>query len=170
MQKMNGAKSEAIREREALRLLNYGFRNFASVRLFEKGDSLLQLSVWKGAESQVELLAGEDGIVTVSIPKQTDVSWEAKAPERLFAPIDSGQMIGQAIITIQGKVLKSVPLIANKDIPLAGFLRRTVHSGTLLVMDHGTGLMFSALILCFMAVLIWFLRRRRPRRRTSNKH
>jgi D-alanyl-D-alanine carboxypeptidase (penicillin-binding protein 5/6) len=165
-----GAKSEAIREREALRLLNYGFRNFVSVRLFEKDESLLQLSVWKGAESQVDLLAGEDGIVTVSIPKQADVLWEAKAPERLFAPIDSGQTIGQAIITIQDKVLKSVPLLANKDIPMAGFLRRTVHSGTLLVMDHGTGLIFAALIFCTMVVLIWFLRRRRPRRRTSNKH
>jgi D-alanyl-D-alanine carboxypeptidase (penicillin-binding protein 5/6) len=165
-----GAKSEAVREREVLRLLNYGFRNFVSVQLFEKDESLLQLPVWQGVEGQVELLAGEGGVVSVSIPKQEDVSWQAKTPERLFAPIAGGQTIGQAIITIQDKVVKSVPLLADKDIQLAGFLKRTVHSATLLVIDHGTGLLFAALILCATLVLVWLLKQRRPRRRRSKSH
>jgi len=162
-----GAKSQAVREREALRLLNYGFRNFVSVRLFEKDKALLRLPVWRGAESQVELLAGEEGIVTVPIAEQKDVSWQAKTPERLFAPIDHGQTIGQAIITIQDKVVKSVPLLADKDIMLAGFLKRTVHTASLLVMDHRTGLLLAAIILFAAAVLVWFLQKRRPRRRRT---
>jgi D-alanyl-D-alanine carboxypeptidase (penicillin-binding protein 5/6) len=162
-----GAKSQAIREREALRLLNYGFRNFVSVLLFKRDEPLLKLEVWKGAEDQVELLAGEQGVITVAIPKRKDVSWQAKTPERLFAPIDGGQTIGQATITVRGEVVKSVPLLADKDIPLAGFLKRTVHSASLLVMDHGMGLLLATLILCATVVLVWFLRQRRPRRRRT---
>ena len=164
-----GAKSEAIREREVLRLLNYGFRNFISVRLFEKDDSLMQLPVWKGAESQIQLLAGEDGVVTVSIPKQNDVSWQAKAPERLFAPIDRGQNIGQAMITIQDKVIKSVPLLADKDVPLAGFLRRTAHSTSLLVIDHGKAFILVASLLVAAVILVWVLKQRRSRRRKATR-
>jgi D-alanyl-D-alanine carboxypeptidase (penicillin-binding protein 5/6) len=160
-----GAKSPAIREREVLRLLNYGFRNFVSVQLFEKEEELLQLPVWKGNEGQVELLAGEDGVVTVPIPEQSDVSWQPKTPERLFAPIDGGQTIGEARITIQDKVVKSVPLLAGRDIPLAGFLKRAVHSATLVTIDHRRGLLLAALVLCATVVLIWFLKQRRPRRR-----
>jgi len=165
-----GAKSQAVREREVLRLLNYGFRNFVSVLLFEKDKALLQLPVWQGVEGQVDLLAGEEGVVTVPIAEQNDVSWQAKTPERLFAPIDRGQTIGQAIITIQDKVVKSVPLLADKDIPLAGFLKRTVHTVSLLVMDHRTGLLFAAIVLFGAAVLVWFLKQRRPRRRRTTKH
>ncbi len=164
-----GAKSEAIREREVLRLLNYGFRNFISVRLFEKDDSLMQLSVWKGAESQIQLLAGEDGVVTVSIPRQNDVSWQAKAPERLFAPIDRGQNIGQAMITIEDKVIKSVPLLADKDVPLAGFLRRTAHSTSLLVIDHGKAFILVASLLVAAVILVWVLKQRRSRRRKATR-
>ncbi len=160
-----GAKSQAIREREVLRLLNYGFRNFVSVQLFKKEEKLLQLPVWKGTEGQVELLAGEDGILTVSIPEQADVSWQAKTPERLFAPINGGQTIGEARITIQDKVVKSVPLLAGKDIPLAGFLKRAVHSATLVTIDHRAGLLLATLVLCATVVLILFLKQRRPRRR-----
>ncbi len=160
-----GAKNVAIREREVLRLLNYGFRNFVSVQLFEKEEELLQLPVWKGTEGQVELLAGEDGVVTVSIPEQSDVSWQAKTPERLFAPINGGHTVGEAIITVQDKVVKSVPLLAGRDIPLAGFLRRAVHSATLVTIDHRAGLLIAALVLCATVVLIWFLKQRRPRRR-----
>jgi D-alanyl-D-alanine carboxypeptidase (penicillin-binding protein 5/6) len=164
-----GAKSQALREREVLRLLNYGFRNFVSVLLFKKGEALLQLPVWKGTEGQVELLAEEDGVVTVSIPKQADVTWQAKTSERLFAPIDSGQTLGQAVITIQDKVAMSVPLLAGKDIPQAGFFRRTVHGATLLFIDHTTTFILAALLLCATVGFVWFLKQRRPRRRRGSR-
>ncbi len=158
-----GAKSEPIREREALRLLNYGFRNFVSVPLFKQGDLLLQLPVWQGTEGQVELAASEQGIVTVPIAQQADVIWEAKTPERLHAPIQRGQAIGQAVISIKNKVLQMVPLVADRDIPRAGFLKRTVHTATLLTMDYGKELIATVVLLGAAVGVVWYLRQRRPR-------
>jgi len=161
------AKSEAIREREALRLLNYGFRNFASVSLFKQGDVLLKLPVWKGTVGEVELAASEAGIVTLPIDLQADVSWEARAPERLFAPIKSGQNIGEAVIATKEKVFKIVPLVAVQDVPLAGFFKQVFHSVALITKDHGLSTIFVILMFAAVVFGVIYLKRSKPRRRRS---
>ena len=159
------AKSEAIREREALRLLNYGFRNFASVNLFKQGDVLLKLPVWKGTVGEVELAASDSGIVTVPIDLQADISWQAKAPERLFAPIKSGQSVGEVLIATKDKVFKTVPLVAVQDVPLAGFFRQVLHSVALITKDHGLGILLVLLGLAAMVFGVIYLKRSKPKRR-----
>jgi D-alanyl-D-alanine carboxypeptidase (penicillin-binding protein 5/6) len=164
-----GAKSEAIREREALRLLNYGFRNFASVSLFKQGDVLVRLPVWKGTVGEVELAASEPGIVTLPIDLQADVSWQARTPERLFAPIKSGQSIGEAVIATKEKVFKTVPLVAVQDVPLAGAFRQVFHSATLITKDHGLGILFVILMLAAVVFGVIYLKRNRPKRRANGR-
>jgi D-alanyl-D-alanine carboxypeptidase (penicillin-binding protein 5/6) len=164
-----GAKSESIRERESLRLLNYGFRNFASVGLFKQGDVLLQLPVWKGTLGEVELAASEPGIVTLPIDLQADVSWQARTPERLFAPIKSGQNIGEAVIATKEKVFKTVPLVAVQDVPLAGFPKQVFHSVALITKDHGLGIIFVILVLAAVVFGVIYLKRSKPKRRASGR-
>ena len=165
-----GAESEAIREREALRLLNYGFRNFASVSLFKQGDVLLKLPVWKGTVGEVELAASEPGIVTLPIDQQADISWQARIPERLFAPIKSGQSIGEAVIATKEKVFKTVPLVAVQDVPLAGFFRQVLHSAALITKDHGLGILFVILMLAAVVFGVIYLKRSKPRRSRGTGH
>jgi D-alanyl-D-alanine carboxypeptidase (penicillin-binding protein 5/6) len=165
-----GAKSEAIREREALRLLNYGFRNFASVSLFKQGDVLLRLPVWKGTVGEVELAASEPGIVTLPIDLQADISWQARTPERLFAPIERGQSIGEAVIATKEKVFKTVPLVAVQDVPLAGFFRQVFHSAALITKDHGLSIIFVILMFAAVVFGVIYLKRSRPKRKRSTRH
>ena len=165
-----GAKSEAIREREALRLLNYGFRNFASVSLFKQGDVLVKLPVWKGTVGEVELAASESGIVTLPIDLQADISWQARTPERLFAPITSGQSIGEAVIATKEKVFKTVPLVAVQDVPLGGFFRQAFHSAVLITKDHGPVIIFVILMLAVVVFGVIYLKRRKPRRSRGTRH
>ena len=165
-----GAKSEAIRGRETLRLLNYGFRNFVSVQLFKKGDVLLQLSVWKGTEGQVELAAGETGIVTVPITLQADVTWKAQAPKQLFAPIERGQTIGEVVITTKDKAFKSIPLVANQEIPRAGFFKQAIHTAALIAGEHGKVLILVVVLLGGAVGGIWYLRQRKPRRSRGTRY
>jgi D-alanyl-D-alanine carboxypeptidase (penicillin-binding protein 5/6) len=165
-----GAKSEAIREREALRLLNYGFRNFASVSLFKQGDVLLRLPVWKGTVGEVELAASEPGIVTLPIDLQADISWQARTPERLFAPIERGQSIGEAVIATKEKVFKTLPLVAVQDVPLAGFFRQVFHSAALITKDHGLSIIFVILMFAAVVFGVIYLKRSRPKRKRSTRH
>lgn len=160
-----GAESEAIREREARRLLNYGFRNFVAVELFQKGEVLAQLSVWKGVEGRLDLAAGEHGVVTVPISQQEEVSWRAEIPERLMAPVERGQTVGHVLITSNEKVLKDIPLLADGEIPAAGFFKRTLHAIALLTLTQAKLLIFAFLLLSAATGLFFYLKQRRPRRR-----
>jgi D-alanyl-D-alanine carboxypeptidase (penicillin-binding protein 5/6) len=163
------ADTEPIREREALRLLNYAFRNFVSVRLFQKGDELFRLPVWKGTENEITLLAAETGIVTVPIDQQADLSWKAKAPQRLFAPIRTGQKIGEAVIGNKEKVFDTVSLVADHDIPEAGFFKQSLHSIALAFKDHAVLITFVFLLVVGAVFGVFLFRRRPKRKRVTRK-
>jgi hypothetical protein len=63
----------------------------------------------------------------------------------------------------------SVPLLAGKDIPQAGFFRRTVHGATLLFIDHTATLILGIVLLGAMLGIIFYLKQRRPRRRRGSR-
>lgn len=50
-----GASTPAIREREALKLLNFGFRYYSLVQPFPEGQPLATVKVWKGVKDEVGL-------------------------------------------------------------------------------------------------------------------
>lgn len=54
-----GAQTPAIRERETLKLLNYGYQNFTLLDLFEAGQVLAELPVWKGEQDTVPVVAAQ---------------------------------------------------------------------------------------------------------------
>src|SRR3989440_8368473 len=62
-----GSTSEATRAQESLKLLNWGFQFFDSVKLYAGGDAVKSLEVWKGAESAVK--AGFKGDLMITVPK-----------------------------------------------------------------------------------------------------
>ena len=161
-----GAPNPRVREREAMRLLNYGFRNYVSVPLFEKGQVLLQLPIWKGKAERVGLIAAKGGVITVPISLRKFVSWQSETPENVLAPVHKGEQLGKALITAKHEVLKSIALLADREVPQGGLLKRMVHTLAIQGKEHKMSLL-SVFIL--FPVLIWFLwltsRRRQNRRR-----
>jgi D-alanyl-D-alanine carboxypeptidase (penicillin-binding protein 5/6) len=119
-----GAASDAGRAAESQKLLNFGFQFFDTVRLYEKGQAVSSLRVWKGAAN--ELQAGFAGDVFLTLPKgQADklkVTMEAVQP--LLAPIGKGERVGVAKVALEGKPLAEYPLVALQDVPLANILGR----------------------------------------------
>jgi D-alanyl-D-alanine carboxypeptidase (penicillin-binding protein 5/6) len=126
-----GARSERAREDIALRLLNYGFKNFHSVQFFSRGDRVKNLPVWKGTIDQLGVLA--QGAGTVSVKNGTPRPTLTYAlPDKLIAPISAGQKVGEAVITANGLELARVDLVATSAVPAAGLMKRLLHSFLLL--------------------------------------
>jgi D-alanyl-D-alanine carboxypeptidase (penicillin-binding protein 5/6) len=140
------AKNDSVREREALRLLNYGFRNFATVAPFQKGQILGRVRVWKGGEKEVGLAAKTDGAITVPVELKDGVTYTTNAPERFMAPLQLGQALGEAVISAKNVVLKTVPLIADRNIPRAGFFERAMDSVILTVSGSRTKLVVIGIV------------------------
>jgi D-alanyl-D-alanine carboxypeptidase (penicillin-binding protein 5/6) len=163
-----GAPNPRVREREALRLLNYGFRNYASVPLFEKGQVLLKLPIWKGEVEKVGLIAAKSGVITVPRSLRRYVSWRSETPENLLAPVQKGERLGKALITAKDEVLKSIALIADREVPQGSLLKRMVHT---LAIQSKENKMSLLPVLILFAVSIWFLwhmSRRRQNRKTRH--
>ncbi|MFP3870325.1 MAG: hypothetical protein ACLFVT_05515, partial [Syntrophobacteria bacterium] len=91
------------------------------------------------------------------------VSWHPETPERLMAPIDRDDPVGQAIITVEDRVLKSMPLVADREIPRAGVFKRSVHTVALLSIDHGKGLLVGVLLIGGVAGLLLYMKRKQSR-------
>jgi D-alanyl-D-alanine carboxypeptidase (penicillin-binding protein 5/6) len=119
-----GTASEAARATESQKLLNYGFQNYDSVKLYEKTQSVTTLRVWKGGANNVK--AGFLNDLYVSLPKgQADkVKATLESRQPLLAPVAAGQQIGVMKLTLDGKPYAELPVVALEDVALAGIFGR----------------------------------------------
>jgi D-alanyl-D-alanine carboxypeptidase (penicillin-binding protein 5/6) len=120
-----GTTSDAMRAQESLKLLNYGFQFYDSVRLYEKGQPISALKVWKGATD--EFKAGVNEELAVIVPKGDAAKLKAElvSQQPLVAPVQQGQRVGVVRVSLEGKPLAEYPAVALEAVPVAGFFGRT---------------------------------------------
>lgn len=146
-----GAKNQRTRENEALKLLNYGFKNFSTITMFDVNEPIGTVSVWKGKSSQVVFIAAEPGIITIPVGEEQNLSLIKKIPKRVFAPINKGDKIGALEITMKGKLLKKIDLIAQDEVPSGGFIKLLIH---LVILSFIIPPYWGCIILLFLLLLI----------------
>ena len=120
-----GAASDAARAAESQKLLNYGYQNFDTVRLYEANQAAATPRVWKGTLNAVKL--GFQTGLYVSVPKGDAANLKAKIEtvQPLLAPLRAGQAVGTLKLELNGKPYYSQPLAALEDVPVAGIFGRT---------------------------------------------
>jgi len=127
-----GCKTTKQRAREARKLLEYGFRNFSTIRTFEKDALFGPEKVIRGKQNQVDLVPAEEGWVTVPKGKEKTIGLTTEAPPYLKAPVQKGQRVGRLLIQSEGKVLKEIPLLSSSDVPKGIYLLWTFIGGGML--------------------------------------
>ena len=119
-----GSTSESGRAQESLKLLNWGYQFFDSVKLFGAGEVVRTLEVWKGASHTVK--AGVNGELYVAVPKGEAAKLKAElvAQQPLIAPVAKGQRVGTLRVALDGKPLAEYPLLALEPVGAAGIFGR----------------------------------------------
>jgi D-alanyl-D-alanine carboxypeptidase (penicillin-binding protein 5/6) len=120
-----GSTSEAARAQESLRLLNWGYQFYDSVKLYPAGSEVRSLEVWKGAARSVKAGVAEDLYVTVPRGEVGKLKAELVSHQPLVAPLAKGQRIGVVRVSHDGKPFGEYPLVALEPVALAGILGRT---------------------------------------------
>jgi len=119
-----GADSGNARAAESQKLLNFGFQFYETVRLYEKGQSIADLKVWKGQSDNLK--AGFDRDLFFTLPKghaeKLKATLESQQP--LVAPVEAGQRVGTMKITLDGKPLTEVPVVALNKVELGNIFAR----------------------------------------------
>jgi len=119
-----GARSERTRAEDSQKLLNFGFQSYEGVRLYEKGQAMGTLPVWKGSEH--ELKAGLTADLYVTVPKGSldQLRAELVSVQPLLAPLTAGQRVATLRVSHDGQPLGEYPVIALEDVAIAGIFRR----------------------------------------------
>jgi serine-type D-Ala-D-Ala carboxypeptidase (penicillin-binding protein 5/6) len=119
-----GMDGESSRADGSLALLNYGFRFFETASALAAKAPVTTIRVWKGETT--ELALGAAAAVTVSIPHgaKERLAITPQVNEPVFAPVAAGQPLGTLTVSLDGKVLRTEPLVALAAVPEGGLWRR----------------------------------------------
>ena len=121
-----GSNSKKARADASQSLLNYGFRFFKSYELHAAGTTLAETRVWKGASENLPI--GLEHSLYVTVPRRSYNKLHANMliDKRIVAPVDKGQQIGWAQVTLDNVPLTQQRLVALKGIPEGSFWQRIV--------------------------------------------
>lgn len=109
------APTPAIRFSNAQKLLDYGFSNYTVTSFGKKGDVIKSVEIKKGTSSSVDAILENDAEVLMSNGSSKDITQEIKLDDTFTAPILEGQKLGEVEFSINGNVVSTVNLVANKS-------------------------------------------------------
>jgi len=122
-----GANDDASRARESQKLLSYGFRHFDTKIIYSAGDLIKSnTKVWYGTEEFLNLAIADDVTLTFPRGSQKNLAANILVDEQIEAPVYTGQELGRLQVTLEGKMLVDLPLVAHSTIAEAGFMSRFV--------------------------------------------
>lgn len=121
---LSGANSDSTRTAESQKLLNWGFQNFDTVKLYAKGQAIATPEIWKGSSSTVKIGFTNDVLVTVpkGVAQKMKPVLERKDP--LVAPLARNSRVGTLKMVVDGKPLLALPVVALDEVPEASIFGR----------------------------------------------
>lgn len=115
-----GAETPDQRLNDSWRLLDWCFANFKTVRVVGT-QPVCQARVYKGKSDVVDVVTPEPYAVTVLKHQPGEVKRIINL-EKVTAPVNEGEAIGEMVIEIDGEIVANLPLVARTGVARAGFL------------------------------------------------
>ncbi len=119
-----GAASDSARIENSLKLLNWSFQNFDTIKLFDNEKPAVNARVWEGQAETVGLGSQSATWITVPRGKGPQVKPVAQYTQPLIAPLKQGTKVGTVSLSLDGKLLRQEPLYVLNDVAEAGFFGR----------------------------------------------
>lgn len=105
----------------AQKLLDYGFNNYSVTEFGKQGDVVRELKVNKGSSNSVNAVLESDAKVLVSKSNKGEISQEVTLDKNVNAPILKGQKLGEVSYSINGSIVSTVNIIADKEVGKLNF-------------------------------------------------
>lgn len=116
-----GASSESSRASESQTLLNFGFRFFETIQLYQAGVELANARVWKGLSEEVTLGLTEPLFVTIPRGRYDELEAQVQIDPELSAPLEAGQVVGTISVQLGEELVASRDLVTLSAVEEAGF-------------------------------------------------
>ena len=134
-----GATSERSRSTESQKLINYGFRYFESVKLYDGLESLKRVKVWGGLHESLDV--GIEAPVQLTIPNgaRGALAAEVTLDPVIKAPVSQGQALGLLRISLEGETLLERPVVALNGVDEAGLVSSLIDEVSLFFLSLFSG-------------------------------
>lgn len=119
-----GTPSDEARTRDSLNLLNWGYSAFETVKLYGRGQPVVQPRVFKGAENTVKAGFADDFVVSVPRGMAAKLVTRLEIRQPLLAPVPVGTMVGTLKLGVGDQPWGEYPVVALAEVPLAGWFGR----------------------------------------------
>jgi D-alanyl-D-alanine carboxypeptidase (penicillin-binding protein 5/6) len=116
---INGLSSTRERADEARKLLDWGFRQYRTVELYQAGDRVGRARVWGGSRRWVDLAARDDVRLALSDEEKDATTVEVAYDGPLMAPVEQGAEVGTVRFKVNGRVISESPLVSAEPIDAA---------------------------------------------------
>jgi D-alanyl-D-alanine carboxypeptidase (penicillin-binding protein 5/6) len=118
-----GARVRRACFEEAARLLTYGFTSYRVVNAVRQGKPVGAVVPVEGGEVE-EILALAENDLRIVVPRKANMTpqVEARVPRLVNAPVQKGQLLGEAVIVKGDEVLGRTNLVADRDVAAVGWL------------------------------------------------
>jgi len=120
-----GSESESSRATESQTLLNYGFRFFETIQLYEAKAELAKAKVWKGTVEEVGAGLAQPLFITIQRGRYDDLVAKVELQSELMAPLAEGAPVGKINITLDDKPVANLDLVTLAVVEEAGFMGRS---------------------------------------------
>lgn len=119
-----GTSSDSARTQESQKLLNWGFQNFDTVKLYAKGQAIAAPEVWKGSKPSVKIGFANDVLVTVPKGVAAKMKPVLERKDPLVAPLALHAKVGTLKMMVDGKPLLQLPVVALEEVSQASIFGR----------------------------------------------
>jgi D-alanyl-D-alanine carboxypeptidase (penicillin-binding protein 5/6) len=116
-----GANSIKEREAESAALLNYGFRFFQSIHLYDATAILDTPRVWKSTVNSINVVPARDVSLMLARNVAGNLTHTVTIDSPLIAPITAGQKVGEIVVKNGDAVIETIDAIAQTEAPRSGF-------------------------------------------------
>lgn len=115
------APNPKTRFASAQKLLDYGFSNYSAHEFGKKGDIVREIQVNKGSSKSLNAVLENDAKVIVPKSSKDDITQEITLDQSITAPILKSQKLGEASYSINGSVVSTVNIVADKEVDKLNF-------------------------------------------------
>jgi D-alanyl-D-alanine carboxypeptidase (penicillin-binding protein 5/6) len=117
-----GAKTTKERNAQVTKMLDYAFNQFATKKLFKKGQTITTLDLLKAEDKKINVVASESiSTLHKKGEEPKDIKTAIKLNE-VNLPMKKGDRVGTLIVKNGNKVLFKSPLTIDEDVQPASFL------------------------------------------------
>lgn len=111
-----GCKTSDIRFAQMRKLLDYGFANYETVKIAEKGEAIKKINIEKGDVKNIQAVTSEDIGITVKKGTADQVRTKSVINENLPSTIKKGEKVGNIMVYEGKKMTAEYDLVSDRDV------------------------------------------------------